>query len=546
MKNTDADVLVVGASLGGVAAAISAAKLGAKVILTESGPWIGGQVTTQGVPLDEHPYIERFGCTASYRSLRERIRSYYRRNHGLRPSAFHDPALNPGMGWVSAVAAEPRIVEHVLWEMLAPWITVGRLQVWMGYEPVGVEMRGDEVGSVELRRHEDGKDFTVRAAYVLDATELGDLLELGGVEHVIGAESQDDTGELHALEQADPLDQQAATWCFAMEYRTGEDHTIDKPDQYDRWRAWQPDFWPGPQLSWDDIDQTDNSVRHRPLLTGPIESVVLDDWWHYRRIVFAQNFIEPAAEADVTIVNWSQNDYFGLPLLGVDDETRQRALIEAQQLSLSLLYWMQTEAPRHDGAGAGYPELRLRGDLFDTTHGLAKEIYIREARRIIPEFRVLEQHFGVAARPGADGPEVFEDSVGIACHRMDLHPSTSGRNFLDIDVWPTQIPLGSLIPVRVRNLLPACKNFGTTHMTSSGLRQHHVEWNVGESAGALAAFCVNTKTPPTGVRANPAKVADFQRTLTGVLGVELAWPDPQEPAVSRADPRALWGRSRLV
>ena len=46
---------------------------------------------------------------------------------------------------------------------------------------------------------ETGDLLTVHAGYVLDATELGDLLELAGVEHVVGAESQDETGEPHAL-----------------------------------------------------------------------------------------------------------------------------------------------------------------------------------------------------------------------------------------------------------------------------------------------------------------------------------------------------------
>ena len=42
-------------------------------------------------------------------------------------------------------------------------------------------------------------------------------------------ESQDETSELHALPRADPLDQQALTWCLAADYLPGEDHTIDKP-----------------------------------------------------------------------------------------------------------------------------------------------------------------------------------------------------------------------------------------------------------------------------------------------------------------------------
>ncbi len=51
---------------------------------------------------------------------------------------------------------------------------------------------------------------------------------------------------------------------------------------------------------------------------------------------------------------------------------------ECKQLSFSPLYWMQTEAPRHD-SGYGYPGLRLRHDVAGTDDGLAKYVYVRGA-----------------------------------------------------------------------------------------------------------------------------------------------------------------------
>jgi len=53
--------------MGGVAAALAAADRGARVVLSEETDWLGGQLTSQAVPLDEHPWIEDFGCTARYR-----------------------------------------------------------------------------------------------------------------------------------------------------------------------------------------------------------------------------------------------------------------------------------------------------------------------------------------------------------------------------------------------------------------------------------------------------------------------------------------------
>ena len=90
---------------------------------------------------------------------------------------------------------------------------------------------------------------------------------------------------------------------------------------------------------------------------------------------------------------------------------------------------------------------------------------------------------------------------------------------------PFQIPLGALIPRRMENLLPACKNLGVTHITNGCYRLHPVEWNIGEAAGALAAFCLLRKEPPRQVRQTKNLLADFQALLQRD-GVELGWPKP--------------------
>ncbi|WPB95793.1 FAD-dependent oxidoreductase [Streptomyces malaysiensis] len=63
-----ADVLVGGGGTGGVAAALGALRAGRGVLLTEEYDWLGGQLTSQAVPPDEHTWIEQFGATASCRA----------------------------------------------------------------------------------------------------------------------------------------------------------------------------------------------------------------------------------------------------------------------------------------------------------------------------------------------------------------------------------------------------------------------------------------------------------------------------------------------
>ena len=75
----------------------------------------------------------------------------------------------------------------------------------------------------------------------------------------------------------------------------------------------------------------------------------------------------------------------------------------------------------------------------------------------------------------------------------------------------------------MQNLLPAAKNLGTTHITNSCYRLHPIEWNVGEAAGALAAFCLQRRLTPHFVRARPDLLSEYQNVLQQ-LGVQLAWP----------------------
>jgi len=519
------ELLVVGGGVGGVAAALTAARLGVRVVITEPTDWLGGQLTSQAVPPDEHEWIDNSTISPSYSDFRNRIRDHYRRNYPLTDAARTDPFLNPGDGFVSRLCHEPRVAALAIDEMFSSHIAAGLVTILREHEPTAAEREGARIRSVTFRNARTGADIIVDALYVSDASELGDLLELGGIDHVIGAESQSQTGEAHAPDRADPLDQQAVTWCAALEYRDGEDHTIDRPAGYEHWKTTVAPFWPGSQLSWDDIEPISLARRTRPMFAGsPAAAVNSDDQdlWHYRRILARRNLQADWPSGDITLMNWPQADYWEKPLLGVDAITAESAIEGARDLTLSFVHWMQTEAPRSDG-GFGYPGLRPRGDVMGTSDGLAKALYIREARRIRALFTVTEEHIGKDMRGPNAGAAHFDDSVGIGFYRIDLHPSTSGRTYIDIDCFPFEIPLGALIPEGLDNVIASAKNIGTTHITNGAYRLHPVEWSIGEAGGALIAYCIANGIRPETVRNTPAHLADYQRLLRQRLGISLDW-----------------------
>ncbi|MCP5117738.1 MAG: FAD-dependent oxidoreductase, partial [bacterium] len=229
-------------------------------------------------------------------------------------------------------------------------------------------------------------------SFFLDATELGDLLPMTRTEYVTGAESQKQTGELHAPAEPDPANMQAITWCFIVDYVPKLDSTIDKPREYEFWRNYVPDLkppWPGPQLSL--TYSHPQTLEPRTATFDPRQdgSGHEGGFWAYRRLINKANFNSPWVR-DICLVNWPQNDYWLGNIIDVSASEAARHRERARQLSLSLLYWLQTEAR--------WPGLRPRGDLTGTADGLAKRPYIRESRRIKAEFTVLEEHVGAEQR----------------------------------------------------------------------------------------------------------------------------------------------------
>lgn len=535
-REMKADVVIIGGGVGGVACALAAVRNGLKVILTEECDWIGGQLTSQAVPPDEHTWIQERGSTATYRLFRLKVRDYYRRNYPLTEAAAKEPLLNPGLGNVSKLCHEPRVALAVLLDMLAPHLTSGRVKLLQPCRAVAADTDGDRITNVVVTGPAPRLLRTsLQAPYFVDATETGDLLPLAKVEYVTGAESRDETKEPHAPERAQPDNHQAFTVCFAMDYEKDNDNTIEKPAVYKQWRDYEPKLepaWPGKLLSWEMTDP--QTLKTRAVGFDPTGAGTKGlNLWTYRRIVAKSNFNDGTGISDVCLVNWPQNDYWRGNLYDNGREALSH-LHAAQELSACLLYWMQTEAPHPGNRKEGWKGLRLRSDITgteDTTHGLAMAPYVRESRRIKALFTVTENHIGTDARakklgkkPGEFTAEKFDDTVGTGSYRIDLHPSSGGDNYIDVSSLPFQIPLGALIPERVENLLPACKNIGTTHITNGCYRLHPVEWSIGEAVGELVAFCTSKKRVPRQVRKDAKLLADYQAQLVK-MGSDLHWPN---------------------
>lgn len=520
-REVDCDIAVIGGSMGGVAAAVAAARAGYRVCLTEQTAWLGGQCTSQGVSaLDEHAHIEQFGGTGLYYEFRNRIRAFYSDNYTLSQAAAGAMHLNPGAGWVSRLCFEPRAALAAILDMILPLIQEGRLEVYYQASVCGLEQSGGHIIRILLEQPAYNRRLSVRGAYFLDATDLGELLPVAGLPYAVGAESRDDTGEPHAREGPPaPALAQTFTFPFVVDYRPGENHTIPKPVQYEHNREHQPYTL---TLRYGSRDLTYKMFQTAPELPGP--------FWTYRRILAAANFAPGQFEGDLAMVNWAGNDFHGGTIIDAAPHRRHQLLQNARHLALGLLYWLQTEVPRDKGGGHGYPELRLRHSVLGTADGLSQYPYVRESRRIRALTRVREQDVMAEYQQGARAA-LFGDSVGVGWYPVDIH-GQPGDTAATGPTRPFQIPLGAFVQNDVANLLPACKNLGVTHITNGCYRLHPVEWNTGEVAGRLAVHCLQRKTTPGSTCEVTANLRRFQRDLL-TAGVPLFWY-PDLPAQAQA------------
>ena len=519
------DAVIIGGSLGAVQAARSLLDAGYSVLMTEECAWIGGQLTSQAVPPDEHPWIEEFGCTQRYRQYREAVREYYRRDADFDADACGTSSFDPGNSWVSRIAHPPALAHRLFMDSIRPELEGGKLILLTETRPIGAQVKAAAgrrtVEAVRLRNLRDGNDCLVWAEIFIDGTDQGDLLPLVGARYVTGAESRLETGEPAAPLRANPADMQPVTWVLSLGLNCGES-PIEKPADYAYFRSLRQPYADHAVLSRFGPDGSTGAAKAFNIVDSEGELPL----WSYRRIQFPGYFKEAvrAEYPEISLLNWPQNDYFMENIIGTSASEQGGGRKErAKELSLSYLYWLQTEAPRPKGE-RGYPEIGLVRDQLGSDDGAAQFPYIREGRRIRALRTVTARD--VIARFHKILPRQ-KDSVGVGSYPIDLHITTESHSFTyNEQALPFEIPLSALIPRDMSNVLPASKNIGSTHLSNGCFRTHPVEWNIGEVVGHLAAYCLRRSIRPADVYRG--YLADFQNFIRD-RGVETEWPESVMP-----------------
>jgi hypothetical protein len=528
------DVLIVGGGLGGVAAAEAAAARGFTVILTEPTRTIGGQLTSQLVcPPDENSHIEKANgpSTGRWRALREQVRGHYARSFGI----VSGREKNVGACWVSRISALPDVWEKAIQDRLVPHVQASRIKRILTRHQIRSVARFSGNGRFNYADFVDldtGKVTRIGATFLLDATEDGIAMTLAGLPTVLGQEARSEHGERHAPETARPDWVQSFTYCFLMKWEAeATTNKVERPVEYDYFGSlgeYTLDYVYRGQ-SPEPFSVT-YKVLERTTAKTPLGDRNYLPFWTYRRLLAADSFVNGVMPlGDIALINWRGNDFHEESYLDKPLDEQVRILERGRAFAQGFAHWLQTECPRDDGAGKGYPEMRLLTGADQPgvgADGFALHPYIRESRRLKARVTLTENHLlAPGDDPTAKWGTLFEDSVGCALYAIDIHPNKAEQPLL-VPALPHHIPLGAFLTQSgPANVIPAAKNIGMSRLAAASARMHPTEWLCGEIAGSLAAFCLEKKiTDPSAVRDAPPLLSQFRQSLQQ-QGVTLDWRD---------------------
>lgn len=449
------DLLIVGGGASGMTAGIQAARMGTQTLIIEELPWLGGMLTSAGVTCTDGNYRLRGGLWGEFlNNLAEHYGGY---------DAMHT-------GWVSMVEFEPRVGENIFRQMAKPeknlTIENGVMLISIGKD------KGRWLATV---RDADGKIRTIEAKMVIDATELGDVAKMAGVKYDIGMESRNVTHEDIAPEHANDIIQDLTWVAVLKDYGPDADMTVPEPPGYNR----------------------ENYVccSFNPLCTNPKEPDRMrkpDEMLTYGKL-----------PNNKYMINWpvSGNDYY-TNVIELDREAREVEFQKARDFALGFVHFIQKEL--------GYKNLGLADDEFPTEDKLALIPYHRESRRIHGLVRFdLNDMVNLYDRPDA----LYRTTIAVGDYPVDhhharYHGADTLPNLFFHAVPSFGVPMGTIIPKDVDDLIVAEKSISVSNIVNGATRLQPVVLQLGQAAGALASIALNQ-----GKEVRDVTPRDLQRVL---------------------------------
>ncbi len=483
------DVVVYGGVPCGIAAAITAKREGAGVLLIEPTRHIGG-LSTSGINTAESEHMLKWTIGGFADEFYRRLGRHY----GLEKPEYY---------------FESSVAEKVYQDMLRE----AGLQPRYGVRVAGVKKDGAHITSITLS---DGSE--VRAKVFVDAGYEGDLMARAGVDCTFGRESRAEYGEEAAGVRFDKKVRKAATVdasgnllpgisAWARDLKEGDAHPgtmnynfrptftnvpglrvpIPEPRHYDRARYRLLENWLREKSSRNEV------VKLKELL----------DFYKRRNGKFEGNNRQ---DAIISLGNFGGQ--FGYP--DADDAKRDAICQDHVDYTLGLLKFLRGDESVPANVREEMAQWGFHKDEFADNGNFPPQLYVREARRMKGAFVVRQQDVQEDRRK--------EDSIGMSSHFIDSHHvqrvALSPTEFVNEGrIWRMgyayQIPYRALTPRpgQADNLLvPGAASF--SHVAFCTYRLESVWMISGHASGVAAAMAAKAGVP---VQAVP--IADLQKKL---------------------------------
>lgn len=500
-----ADVIIYGGTSAAVTAAVQVKKMGKSVIIVSPDKHLGG-LSSGGLGFTDTGNKSVIGGLA--REFYHRLYQHYQKDENWKWQK-KDEFGNKGQGtpamdgenrtmWIFEPHAAERVFEDLIKENS---ITVYRDE-WLDRSKKGVTMKN---GAIQSFKTLSGN--TYQGTMFIDVTYEGDLMAAAGVNYHVGREANSVYGEQWNGVQAgvfqhghyfkkpvspykvpgnpksgllpeisdEPIapngsgDNKIQAYCFRLCMSSDPRNRVPfpKPEGYD-------------------------PARYELLLR------VFDTGW---RETFEKFDPIPNHKTDTNNHGPFSSDYIGKNYDYPDAsyERRREIIADHEKYQKGLLYFMQNDLRMPDDVKKDMQQWGLAKDEFTDNGNWPHQIYVREARRMLGEFVMTEQHT-LGTRP-------VPNPIGMGSYSLDAHNAqryvkADGyvQNEGDIGVHPKQpysIAYGAILPKasECTNLLvPVC--LGSSHIAFGSIRMEPVFMILGQSAAAAAVLSIEKKVIP--------------------------------------------------
>ena len=541
----EADVCVFGGTSGGIAAAVQASRMGKRVVIAEPGKYLGG-LTTGGLGATDIGNKAAVGGVS--REFYHRIAKHYAQDsawkHETRAEYFARRASGQSKAsdLMSTNATMWTFEPHVAEMVYNGWLREAKVPVYFEQRLVSVKKDGTRITEFTV---ENGNVY--RAKMFIAATYEGDLMGKAGVSFHVGREANATYGEtlngiraetpkhqftvpvdpyvkpgdaksgLLPFVQADVLggagegDHRVQAYNYRLCFTTNDANRmpVEKPRGYDEKRY-------------------ELLARYLEALVAAGKKPRLEEFWN--------PIWMPNHKTDINNNGGFSTDFIGAnyDYPAADYATRARMEREHEDYTRGFITFLATSPRVPENIRQEMQRWGPAKDEFIPTDGWPRQMYVREARRLVGEIVMTEHH--------CRGKEKVSDSISLAAYNMDSHNCTrvvrNGRAENEGDV---QVPPMSPYGISYRSLIPKAKEcvnlfvpvaMSSTHIAYGSIRMEPVFMILGQSAATAACLAMEDGVTVQGVnypKLRARLLADGQilEWTGGTSGVRASLIDPK-------------------